>query len=441
MKQGVWAVVIMLMSLLTSVEAAVTGNRTALVIGNAKYAMMPLENPVNDAIAMTAVLQEAGFKVISALDADLDAMQDAMLQFTSSLNQDSTALVYYAGHGIQSNGRNYLIPVDAKLKSERALRFESMLLNDILEELDLSGARTKLVILDACRNNPFERSTRGGGRGLAAVDAAQGTLIAYATAPGATAADGVGDNGLYTESLIKAIRQPGLKVEEVFKQTRINVASASGGDQVPWESSSLTGELVFIQGDVNVNNSISRSDPEIIFWQSIENSDEPRMFKAYLDQYPGGRFRSIADLKYSLLSESAEMSSKQLATATVQPAVSPTEARASGPAELCKDLSGIWGNQATGNAACVARKLELTRLDGNKYKLYGKACGVSSLKATGELVGSKFLVKWKQSPCTGTTEFVLDSQCKYARGPIKVNPSFLCKNVVSDGILTRLGTD
>ena len=221
------------------------GNRIALVIGNAAYSEMPLDNPVNDALSMKSVLEKTGFEVVIATDASLVQMQNALLDFTARLNSQSTALVFYAGHGVQANGKNYLLPVDAELENQSQLKFQSLELTDMLEELDASDARIKLVILDACRNNPFERSLRGSGRGLAAVDAARGSLIAYATSPGATASDGDGDNGLYTSELLKAIEAPGLKVEEVFKQVRIQVSEKSRGQQVPWESSSLTGDVIF----------------------------------------------------------------------------------------------------------------------------------------------------------------------------------------------------
>ena len=221
--------------------------RIALVIGNNAYAEQPLFNPVNDAIAVDAALTELGFEVVRATDADLEAMQEALLAFTSRIEDDATALVFYAGHGVQANGRNYLVPVDAELRSESRLRFEALELGDVLEELEYSPSRLNLVILDACRNNPFLQRVRGGSRGLAAVDAATGTLIAYATAPGSVASDGVGSNGLYTEQLLTALREPGLQAEAVFKRVRIGVTEASGGEQVPWESSSLTGDFVFNQ--------------------------------------------------------------------------------------------------------------------------------------------------------------------------------------------------
>ena len=157
--------------------------------------------------------------------------------------------------GLQVRGRNYLVPVDAEIDSEASTRVAAVDMDLLLEQMAEAKNRVNVVILDACRNNPFERRLRGASRGLAAVDAARGTLIAYATAPGAVAADGEGANGLYTEELLQALRVPGLKVEEVFKQVRVAVAKRSKGAQTPWESSSLTGDLVV---NVTVNVQLPR---------------------------------------------------------------------------------------------------------------------------------------------------------------------------------------
>ena len=240
---------ILFTSLLTTGAAGqgLDAPRIALVIGNGAYQDAPLRNPVNDARAMSQRLDKLGFHVISLENGGRDAMQKAILEFATSLKEETTGLFYYAGHGMQSRGRNYLLPVDADIDSERALRFEALDVQTILEEMQFAGNRMNIVILDACRNNPFERRFRGGSRGLAAIDAARGVLIAYATAPGAVAADGDGNNGLYTSELLSALEEPNLKVEEVFKRVRVAVTGRTNGAQVPWESSSLTGDFVFNQ--------------------------------------------------------------------------------------------------------------------------------------------------------------------------------------------------
>ena len=219
--------------------------RVALVIGNAKYKDGALLNPVNDANDMEAALKASGFQVIKALDASQKQMNRAIAQFGELLTQDSVALFYYAGHGLQVRGKNYLIPVDAEIKSESMIRVESVDVDGVLDQL--SGSELNVVILDACRNNPYERraSRSLGGVGLAQMEAPKGSLIAYSTAPGRTAADGDGRNGIYTQALLRYIRTPGLTIEEVFKNVRKDVSRVTRDAQMPWESSSMTGEFYF----------------------------------------------------------------------------------------------------------------------------------------------------------------------------------------------------
>jgi hypothetical protein len=220
--------------------------RQALVIGNGAYRDAPLKNPVGDARAMAAVLRQAGFTVTQIENADRLAMQRATLAFGKALDRDAVGLFYYAGHGMQVRGINYLIPVGTRAESEDEVEVEAVDVNYVLARLVTAGNRLNIVILDACRDNPFARSFRSTGGGLASITAPTGTLIAYATAPGATAADGDGANGLYTGELIAAIRQGGLRVEDTFKRTRMAVVEKSRGKQTPWESSSLMGDFYFL---------------------------------------------------------------------------------------------------------------------------------------------------------------------------------------------------
>jgi hypothetical protein len=218
--------------------------RHALIIGNGAYREAPLRNPTNDAGAMARTLRELGFTVLAHENATKRTMETAIIEFGRRLANGGVGFFYYAGHGLQVRGRNYLVPVDAEIASEAATRIAAVDVDLLLEQMAEAKNRVNVVILDACRNNPFERRLRGASRGLTAIDAARGTLIAYATAPGSVAADGEGVNGLYTEELLRALRMPGLKIEEVFKQVRVGVMNRSKGAQTPWESSSLTGDLV-----------------------------------------------------------------------------------------------------------------------------------------------------------------------------------------------------
>jgi formylglycine-generating enzyme required for sulfatase activity len=221
--------------------------RLALVIGNGAYPDSPLRNPINDARAMAAALQRLGFEVLVGENLGQKPMQRVIFEFGQKLGGDSVGLFFYAGHGMQVKGRNYLIPVDAVIQSEAAVRLETVDVDAVLDQMLAAGNRLNLVILDACRNNPFERRFRGGeGRGLAAIDASKGTLIAYATAPGKVASDGAGANGLYTGELLKAMESPHLKVEEMFKLVRVAVSKKTRDEQVPWEVSSLVGDFYFV---------------------------------------------------------------------------------------------------------------------------------------------------------------------------------------------------
>jgi len=274
--------------------------RIALVIGNSAYRETPLRNPVNDVRAMTKSLRELGFTVLAHENATKRTMETAIIEFGQRLAAGGVGFFYYAGHGLQVRGHNYLVPVDAEIESEATTRIAAVDVDLLLEQMAEAKNRVNIVILDACRNNPFERRLRGASRGLAAVDAARGTLVAYATAPGSVAADGDGANGLYTEELLKALRVPGLKVEEVFKQVRVGVTNRSKGAQTPWESSSLTGDLI-VNVTVNVTSVASAppapapgADREALFWTSIKDSTDRGAFEAYLKQYPEGIFAPLA---------------------------------------------------------------------------------------------------------------------------------------------------
>jgi hypothetical protein len=222
-------------------------NRLALVIGNSAYGVGSLKNPVNDATDIANELKKLGFEVMLYTDAKQADMLRDIRSFGEKLAaKKGVGLFYFAGHGIQMNGNNYLIPVDAVIEKEQDVELESVNLMRVMGELEYAQNETNIVILDACRNNPFARSFRSGGTsGLATTMAPQGTMIAYATAPGSVASDGSGDNGLYTQELLNALEQPGLKIEDLFKKVRTNVFEKSYKQQVPWENSSLFSDFYF----------------------------------------------------------------------------------------------------------------------------------------------------------------------------------------------------
>jgi hypothetical protein len=216
--------------------------RVALVIGNSKYQEKPLPNAANDAKDMAQALQKYGFTVIHKQNLDQDAMEQAIDDFEQHISKNGISLFYYAGHGMQIKGNNYLIPINSKIEKQRHVRYRAVHAQQIIDMMIDAGGRVNIVILDACRDNPFRGFSRTTRSGLAAIHAPQGIIVSYATAPGKTADDGPRRNGLYTESLLKAIETPGLPIERVFKETATKVEQASRGRQVPWVSSSLTGK-------------------------------------------------------------------------------------------------------------------------------------------------------------------------------------------------------
>ena len=230
----------------TALQAAET--RIALVIGNSEYSSGPLPNPANDAKLVGEALTSLGFDVIARRNADQTTMKRAIQEFGSRLEKagpNAVGLFYYAGHGMQLSGRNYLIPTTAHIEREGDVEIEAVSADWVIEQMRYARNRLNIVILDACRNNPFTRSMRSVDHGLATMDAPAGILIAYSTAPGAVAADGTGRNSPYTEALTQAIRGMHEPVEQVFKHVRVGVMNVTAGKQVPWESSSLTGDFYF----------------------------------------------------------------------------------------------------------------------------------------------------------------------------------------------------
>lgn len=228
------------------VLGSMVSRRTALVIGNSNYAYSPLKNPVNDAQAMTLALEELGFDVTMELNANQEKMELAIDEFGRRLiSGHQVGLFYYAGHGVQVDGANYLIPVDALIKRQSDVRYKAINIGQVLGAMGEAKDNLNIVILDACRDNPLPRSFRGGSRGLARVESPKGTIIGFATSPGSTAADGEGDNGLYTKHLLRNVRKGGLSIEQVFKKVLQGVNEETSGQQVPWTESSFTGDFTF----------------------------------------------------------------------------------------------------------------------------------------------------------------------------------------------------
>ena len=221
------------------------GKRVALVIGNAAYKVHPLRNPRNDADDVSRSLKGSGFEVIDLRDASLTQMRSAIRQFGDKLLASDAGLVYYSGHGIAIRGRNYFIPVNADIQREDEVSDQSLDVALILEKMSTAQKAVNILIVDACRDDPFGRSFRSSSKGLASMEAPRGTIVAYATSPGKVAADGDGRNSPYTKHLVRAMQAPNKPIELVFKEVRRAVQDETKNLQTPWENTSLSGDFYF----------------------------------------------------------------------------------------------------------------------------------------------------------------------------------------------------
>ena len=228
--------------------------RTALVIGNGSYNSGPLKNPANDAADIATLLKKLGFSVTLMKNADLQEMEEAIEAFGSRLKRGGVGLFYYAGHGVQVNGTNYLLPIGAKINKEADVKYQAVDANKILDEMATANNGLNIVMLDACRDNPYARSFRNATRGLAIVSSApSGTFVSYSTSPGNVARDGDGRNSPYTAALLQYMQSPGLTISDIFIKVRTKVKKETG--QVPWELSSLEGQFYFIPGKPSTTGS------------------------------------------------------------------------------------------------------------------------------------------------------------------------------------------
>ena len=318
--------------------AAQTEQRVALVIGNANYLTVgKLKNPSNDAAAMAEMLRRAGFDVIEREDVTRRSMIQAARTFAEHLSPGGVGMFFYAGHGIQAQGVNYLVPVDAVLAVEDDLKYEAFDLQDILNKLADARVRLSLVVLDACRDNPFARSFRSTTHGLAQIDPPRGTIIAYSTAPGKVAADGDGNNSIYTSELLKAMSEPGRKLQDVFDRVTDAVEKRTNNAQTPWTNSSFRGDFYFLAPPTvavppQPDTATIPLSAEIVFWQSIANSRIPGDFEAYLAAFPKGSFVPLARNRLAALSRQPADASRKTSDVTDPEAPSPNLSRQKPPA-------------------------------------------------------------------------------------------------------------
>jgi Caspase domain len=287
--------------------------RIALIIGNSAYpGNMALANPANDAKDMAATLRNMGFGVIEVLDGNRAQMMEAIERANKQLQgKQGVGMLFYAGHGLQLDWHNFMVPVDAKLNSAVDVPKQTVDIEVVMKSFQQAGNRMNIVVLDACRDDPFANGKTSSGKGLAPLDAPTGTFLAYATAPGNVAADGAGKNGLYTGFLLQELQKPTARIEDVFKRVRLQVRKASSGAQIPWETTSLEDDFVFNSGIKKVvkltDTQIERAfDIEKADWDKIKNSKNADDFYAYLTKYPRG-----------LISEQASFALEQLAKAKI----------------------------------------------------------------------------------------------------------------------------
>jgi Caspase domain len=285
----------------TATAQAPSDVRIALIIGNSAYpGNMALANPSNDAKDMAATLRNMGFGVIEVIDSDRTKMLEAIERAGKNLSgKQGIGMLFYAGHGLQLDWRNYMVPVDAKLNSAADVPKQAVDIETVMKTFQSAGNRMNIVVLDACRDDPFANGKTSSGKGLAPLDAPTGTFLAYATAPGNVAQDGTGKNGLYTGFLLEELKKPSASIENVFKRVRFQVRKASDGAQIPWETTSLEDDFIFNSGIKKVvkltdEEKEKRFDIEKADWDKIKDSKLADPFYAFVQKYPNGMLTGAA---------------------------------------------------------------------------------------------------------------------------------------------------
>jgi caspase domain-containing protein/putative peptidoglycan binding protein len=322
--------------ILVSANVAKADRRVAFVVGNGTYKnVAQLPNPPIDAKAMAGMLRNAGFDVVEGINLTRDKMTERLLEFGKKTQGADVAVFFYAGHGIAVDGTNYLLPVDADIKSEMDVKLGSAINVDLSLDQTMNDAKVKLVFLDACRDNPFAaklrsvKSTRSVSvqTGLAEMKSGEGTLIAFATGPGQTALDGQeGTNSPFTRALMANITQPGVEIQQAMTQVRAQVNEETNKGQLPWGHTNLTGAVYLNPASpaagapaaVALNTPMATSNPasdvELEFWRSIKDSNKPEELNAYLTNYPNGQFKSIALSRIASLENGPSTTTRNLTT-------------------------------------------------------------------------------------------------------------------------------
>jgi uncharacterized caspase-like protein len=343
--------------LLVSANIAKADKRVAFVVGNGAYKnVAALPNPAIDAKAMAKVLRNVGFDVVEGTNLTRDKMTERLLEFGKKAEGADVALFFYAGHGIAINGTNYLLPVDADIKSEMDVKLGSAINVDTTLEQTMADAKVKLVFLDACRDNPFAGKIKPNSAtrslsvqsGLAEMKSGEGTLIAFATGPGQTALDGeVGTNSPFTRALMANIAQPGVEIQQAMTKVRAQVNEETGKNQLPWGHTNLTGSVFLnpapaaVAADATTAPAATgaASEVELEFWRSIKDSNKSEELNAYLTNYPNGTFKPLALTRIAELQNGPSTTTRNLTTG-IDPATFTEEAD-----QTSEDQLGLDRNQ------------------------------------------------------------------------------------------------
>ena len=347
--------------MLVSANAAKADKRVAFVVGNGAYKnVTPLPNPPIDAKSMAGVLRNAGFDVVEGINLTRDKMTERLLEFGKKTQGADMAVFFYAGHGIAVGGTNYLLPVDADIKSEMDVKLGNAINIDVTLDQTMNDAKVKLVFLDACRDNPFAANIKNSAgtrsvsvqKGLAEMSSGEGTLIAFATGPGQTALDGQeGTNSPFTRALMANITQPGVEIQQAMTQVRAQVNEETNKGQLPWGHTNLIGAVYLnpaaapagapaaVASNTPAATVNSASDVELEFWRSIKDSNKPEELNAYLTNYPNGQFKSIALSRIASLENGPSTTTRNL-TVGIDPATFNEEAN-----QLTEDQIGLDRNQ------------------------------------------------------------------------------------------------
>jgi hypothetical protein len=354
-------VIVSLICMLCTADAAKADRRVAFVVGNGTYKnVAQLPNPPIDAKAMAGVLRNVGFEVVEGTNLTRDKMTEKLLEFGKKAQGADVAVFFYAGHGIAISGTNYLLPIDADIKSEMDVKLGAAINIDLTLDQTMSDAKVKLVFLDACRDNPFAAKIKSNAStrsvsvqtGLAEMKSGEGTLIAFATGPGQTALDGQeGTNSPFTRALIAHITTPGVEIQQAMTEVRAQVNEETNKGQLPWGHTNLIGSVYLnpaaapapaataaapaSSAPAQVASNSSGNDVELEFWRSVKESNKPEELNAYLTNYPNGQFKSLALARIASLENGPSTTTRNLTTG-VDPATFTDEAN-----QITEDQIGL----------------------------------------------------------------------------------------------------